>query len=173
MQIAQEASKAHRVALDRSPTPTLATLLQVRIDIPNAQVRKALLLTTRPSSVRNSSACVVRFDRVIDANPRNSRIPRVISSYQIAVKCLDGRHWGGCNGPMSMHQPQEHVHGSSVAAAPFENVTRIPSVRLRQLRSSQRRKSSHSHRCPVCEARVPDGTQPDQLSLSAIHQLLG
>jgi hypothetical protein len=48
MQIAQEASKAHRVALDRSPTPTLATLLQVRIDIPNAQVCKALLLTTRP-----------------------------------------------------------------------------------------------------------------------------
>jgi DNA primase len=30
-----------------------------------------------------------------------------------------------------------------------------------------------SHRCPVCEVRVPDGTQPDQLSLSAIHQLLG
>lgn len=30
-----------------------------------------------------------------------------------------------------------------------------------------------SHRCPVCEVRVPDGTQPDQLSLSAIQQLLG
>src|ERR1035441_7817900 len=29
---------------------------------------------------------------------------------------------------MSVHQPQEHVHGSSVAATPFENITRIPSV---------------------------------------------
>src|ERR1039457_6699052 len=48
MQIAQEASKAHRVALDSSPTQTLATLLQVRIDVANAQLRKALLLATRP-----------------------------------------------------------------------------------------------------------------------------
>src|ERR1017187_2980234 len=47
MQIAQEASKAHRVALDSSPTQTLATLLQVRIDVANAQLRKALLLATR------------------------------------------------------------------------------------------------------------------------------
>jgi hypothetical protein len=29
---------------------------------------------------------------------------------------------------MSVHQPQEHVHGSFVAATPFENTTRIPSV---------------------------------------------
>src|ERR1039457_1706761 len=48
MQIAQEASKAHRVALDSSPTQTLATMLQVRIDVANAQLRKALLLATRP-----------------------------------------------------------------------------------------------------------------------------
>jgi hypothetical protein len=29
---------------------------------------------------------------------------------------------------MSVHQPQEYVHGSFVAATPFENITRIPSV---------------------------------------------
>jgi hypothetical protein len=27
-----------------------------------------------------------------------------------------------------MHQPQERVQGSSVAATPFENITRMPSV---------------------------------------------
>jgi hypothetical protein len=27
-----------------------------------------------------------------------------------------------------MHQPQEHVHRSFVAATPFENIARIPSV---------------------------------------------
>src|ERR1017187_6820690 len=42
IQIAQEASKAHRVALDSSPPPTLATLLQVHIDVPNAGAQGSL-----------------------------------------------------------------------------------------------------------------------------------
>src|SRR6476659_7857803 len=62
VQIAQKAAQTHRVALDGFPTQTLATLLQVRIDIPNAQVCKALLFTSTPSSVRNSSrlGCTLR-----------------------------------------------------------------------------------------------------------------
>src|SRR5664279_2083307 len=61
MQIAQEASKAHRVALDSLPSPTLATLLQVCIDVANAQVRKALLLATRPQlSQEHEGLCCTR-----------------------------------------------------------------------------------------------------------------
>src|SRR5664279_2171824 len=144
MQIAQEASKAHRVALDRSPTPTLATLLQVRIDIPNAQVCKALLLTTRPqlSQELQRVCCTLRpRHRCQSAQLPH---PRVISSYQIAVKCLDGRHWGGCNGPMSMHQPQEHVMAVLLRRRHSKTLRGSRPCRIRQLRSSQHMKSSHS-----------------------------
>src|SRR5215831_6400906 len=47
VQIAQEASEAHRIALDSLSAQAFGTPLQVRIDIANPKVRQTLLIDTR------------------------------------------------------------------------------------------------------------------------------
>lgn len=125
----------------RRPLPRFCTYASIS---PTPSCARLTWSPRGPSSVRNSRACVVRFDRVADASPRrfciHASYPWTRSRWNASVAVVGAATTGQCpctsrkNPLMAVLWRRRHST-ALLGSRPY---------RLRQLRSSHRRKSSNS-----------------------------
>ena len=136
MQMTQQVAKANGAVLDRRATQAGATLLQVRIDVANAQAGQALLV--RAWSQRHQEPQRVRrsFGPRLRLQPTQVSKPRVVLVHKVPVKGFERGSRRVRNRPSSVHQAQQHVNGTSVSMAPFLKWRRlsVPSTEERYCR---------------------------------------
>ncbi|MCH9671687.1 MAG: hypothetical protein K0U93_09590 [Gammaproteobacteria bacterium] len=119
VEVAQEVAKANGAVLDRGASQPGTALLQVRINIANAQSRKILPVGVwterRQEPGRLSRALVAR------ARLKSTKIPQpcIVVLNDVAMESFQRRsrrfgHW-----PAPVHQAKQHVNSTGVPHSPF------------------------------------------------------
>jgi hypothetical protein len=118
MQMTQEVSKANGAVLDRRTTQASATLLQVPINVANAQAGQALLVCAWPERHQEPQRARRAFGPRLRMQPTHVSKPHVVVVYKAAVKGFECGSRRIRNRPSAVHQAQQHVNGTGVSMAP-------------------------------------------------------
>ena len=120
MQMAQEVSKADCAVFDGGASQAAATLLQVRVDLVNAQARKALLVCAWSKGAQEPQRMRRAFGPRLRMQPTQISKPRVVVVYEIRGERLRARWLAG---PRTGHVPctrrSSILKGTGVSMAPF------------------------------------------------------
>src|SRR6266478_2812978 len=123
--MAQEVSKADGAVFDGGASQPATTLLQVRIDVANAQVREALLICVEPERRQEPQRMLRALGSGLWTQSTQIAQPRVVVLHHVAVKGFEcgGRRLG--ERPSSVHKTKQHVNGTGVSVAPFAKRRRL------------------------------------------------
>ena len=86
MQMAQEVSQADCAVFDGGASQAATTVLQVRVDLVNAQARKALLVSAGTEGAQEPQRMRGAFGPRLRVQPTQISKPRVVLVYEVLVK---------------------------------------------------------------------------------------
>jgi hypothetical protein len=118
MQMAQEVSQADCAVFDGGAFQAATTVLQVRVDLVNAQARKALLVSAGTEGAQEPQRMRRAFGSRLRVQPTQVSKPRVVLVYEVLVKGFERASRRVLNRPSSVHEAQQHVNGTSVSMPP-------------------------------------------------------